>query len=89
MYAASDLAGTMKLQYDVSSKNIRMPCTARLDINFILKALQEGAGRVLIVGCHPSDCASAGIQGDAGQMRFGGQEARDEARTIGPDPTGH
>ena len=41
MYAAADLAGTMKLQYDVTSRIIRMPCTARLDINFILKALQD------------------------------------------------
>jgi coenzyme F420-reducing hydrogenase delta subunit len=56
-YAAADLAGTMKLQYDVTSRIIRMPCTARLDINFILKALQEGADGVLIVGCHPGDCA--------------------------------
>jgi coenzyme F420-reducing hydrogenase delta subunit len=47
----------MKLQYDVTSRIIRMPCTARLDINFILKALQEGADGVLIVGCHPGDCA--------------------------------
>ncbi len=57
MYVASDLAGTMKLQYDISSRIIRMPCTARLDINFILKALQEGADGVLVVGCHPRDCA--------------------------------
>ncbi len=57
MYAAADLAGTMKLQYDLSARIIRMPCTARLDINFILKALQEGADGVLIVGCHPGDCA--------------------------------
>jgi F420-non-reducing hydrogenase iron-sulfur subunit len=57
MYAAADLCSTMELQYDVSSGIIRMPCTARLDINFILKALQEGADGVLIIGCHPGDCA--------------------------------
>jgi len=45
----------MKIQYDVSARIIRMPCTARLDINFILKALQEGADGVLVVGCHPGD----------------------------------
>ena len=56
MYAAADLAGTMKLQYDVAARIIRMPCTARLDINFILKALQEGADGVLTIGCHPGDC---------------------------------
>jgi len=71
MYAASDLAGTMKLQYDVTSRIIRMPCTARLDINFILKALQEGADGVLIVGCHPGDCAyKTGNLGAERRVRF-------------------
>jgi F420-non-reducing hydrogenase iron-sulfur subunit len=71
MYAASDLAGTMKLLYDISSRIIRMPCTARLDINFILKALQEGADRVLVVGCHPGDCAfKTGNLGAERRVRF-------------------
>ncbi|MBD3160170.1 MAG: hydrogenase iron-sulfur subunit [Candidatus Lokiarchaeota archaeon] len=71
MYAAADLAGTMKLQYDVSARIIRMPCTARLDLNFILKALQEGADGVLIVGCHPGDCAyKTGNLGAERRVRF-------------------
>ncbi|TFG12198.1 hydrogenase iron-sulfur subunit [Candidatus Thorarchaeota archaeon] len=71
MYAASDLAGTMKLQYDVSARIIRMPCTARMDINFIMKALQEGADGVLIVGCHPGDCAyKTGNLGAERRVRF-------------------
>ncbi|MHA1961788.1 MAG: hydrogenase iron-sulfur subunit [Candidatus Thorarchaeota archaeon] len=71
MYAASDLAGTMKLQYDVSARIIRMPCTARLDINFILKALQEGADGMLVVGCHPGDCAfKTGNLGAERRVRF-------------------
>ena len=71
MYAASDLAGTMKLQYDVTSRIIRMPCTARLDINFILKALQEGADGVLVVGCHIGDCAyRTGNLGAERRVRF-------------------
>ena len=70
-YAAADLAGTMKLQYDVTCRLIRMPCTARLDINFILKALQEGADGVLIVGCHPGDCAyKTGNLGAERRVRF-------------------
>ncbi len=32
-----------------------MPCTARLDINFILTALQEGVDGVPVVGCHPGN----------------------------------
>jgi len=71
MYAASDLAGTMKLQYDITSRIIRMPCTVRLDINFILKALQEGADGVLVVGCHPGDCAfKTGNLGAERRVRF-------------------
>ena len=71
MYAAADLAGTMKLQYDASARIIRMPCTARLDINFILKALQEGADGVLVVGCHPGDCAyKTGNLGAERRVRF-------------------
>ena len=71
MYAAADLAGTMKLQYDVTSRIIRMPCTARVDINFILKALQEGADGVLIIGCHPGDCAyKTGNLGAERRVRF-------------------
>ncbi len=70
-YAAADLAGTMKMQYDVTSRLIRMPCTARLDINFILKALQEGADGVLVVGCHPGDCAyRTGNLGAERRVRF-------------------
>jgi len=61
MYAASDLAGTMKLQYDITSRIIRMPCTA----------LQEGADGVLIVGCHPGDCAfKTGNLGAERRVRF-------------------
>jgi F420-non-reducing hydrogenase iron-sulfur subunit len=71
MYAASDLAGTMKLQYDISARIIRMPCTAKLDINFMLKALQEGADGVLIVGRHPGDCAyKTGNLGAERRVRF-------------------
>jgi len=48
-----------------------MPCTARLDINFILKALQKGADGVLIVGCHPGDCAyKTGNLGAERRVRF-------------------
>jgi len=48
-----------------------MPCTARLDINFILKALQEGADGVLVVGCHPGDCAfKTGNLGAERRVRF-------------------
>ena len=35
---------------------IRMPCTGRIDFNFIIKAFEVGADAVLVSGCHPGDC---------------------------------
>jgi coenzyme F420-reducing hydrogenase delta subunit len=31
-------------------------CTARVEPQFVLKALREGADGVLIAGCHPGEC---------------------------------
>jgi F420-non-reducing hydrogenase iron-sulfur subunit len=31
-------------------------CSGRIDPQFVLKALSEGADGVLITGCHPGDC---------------------------------
>jgi len=56
-----------------------------LDINFLLKALQEGADGVLVVGCHPGDCAfKTGNLGAERRVRFTkkliGQLGLDERR---------
>jgi coenzyme F420-reducing hydrogenase delta subunit len=31
-------------------------CTARVEPQFVLKALREGADGVMIAGCHPGEC---------------------------------
>ena len=55
-YAGADLAGVSRLQYGPNIRIIRVPCSARVDPQFILKALQNGADGVLVSGCHPGDC---------------------------------
>ena len=55
-YTASDLAGTSRLQYAPNVRVIRIMCSGRLDPQFVLQALREGADGVLIGGCHPGDC---------------------------------
>jgi len=55
-YAGADLAGVSRLQYGPNVRIIRVPCSARVDPQFILKALQNGADGVLVSGCHPGDC---------------------------------
>jgi F420-non-reducing hydrogenase iron-sulfur subunit len=55
-YAGADLAGTSRTQMPPNVRIIRVNCTGRIDITFILDALYQGADGVLISGCHPGDC---------------------------------
>jgi F420-non-reducing hydrogenase iron-sulfur subunit len=55
-YAGADLAGTSRMQMPPNARIIRINCTGRIDISFILDALAHGADGVLISGCHPGDC---------------------------------
>ncbi len=55
-YRAADLAGTSRLHYAPNMRPIRVMCSARVDPQFVLKALREGADGVLIAGCHPGEC---------------------------------
>jgi F420-non-reducing hydrogenase iron-sulfur subunit len=42
--------------YPATLRDIRIMCTGRLDPTFVLRALQQGADGVLIMGCHPGQC---------------------------------
>jgi F420-non-reducing hydrogenase iron-sulfur subunit len=55
-YRAADLAGTSRLSYPATLRDIRIMCTGRLDPTFVIKALHEGADGVLVMGCHPEQC---------------------------------
>ncbi|NWF81503.1 MAG: hydrogenase iron-sulfur subunit [Chloroflexi bacterium] len=55
-YRAADLAGTARIHYAPTMRPIRVMCTARVEPEFVLKALREGADGVLIAGCHPGEC---------------------------------
>jgi F420-non-reducing hydrogenase iron-sulfur subunit len=55
-YTASDLAGTARMTYEPNARVIRLMCSGRLDPEFVLAALRQGADGVLIGGCHPGDC---------------------------------
>jgi len=55
-YTAADLAGISRMQYAPNVRVIRLMCSGRVDPQFVLAALHEGADGVLIGGCHPGDC---------------------------------
>ena len=55
-YAAADLAGSMRLSYPPSIKIVQVPCTGRIDVIHILRALEEGADGVMVAGCLEGEC---------------------------------
>jgi coenzyme F420-reducing hydrogenase delta subunit len=55
-YAGADLAGTSRTSYPTSVRVIRVPCSGRVNPQFVLRAFQLGADGVLVAGCHPGDC---------------------------------
>ena len=55
-YAAADLAGSMRLQYDPNVRIVLVPCTGRIDVIHILRALEDGADGVYVAGCLEGGC---------------------------------
>jgi F420-non-reducing hydrogenase iron-sulfur subunit len=53
---AADLAGTMRMQYPVNIRPIRVMCSGTVDQVYVLKAFLSGADGVIIGGCKPGDC---------------------------------
>ena len=46
----------MRLRYPTNIKIIKVPCSGRVAIIHILKALEEGADGVIVAGCLEGDC---------------------------------
>lgn len=55
-YRAADLAGTARIHYAPNMRPIRVMCSGRVDPQFVIKALKDGADGVMIAGCHPGEC---------------------------------
>jgi len=49
-YAGADLAGVSRLPYPANIRIIRVPCSGRVNPQFIIKAFQRGADGVLVSG---------------------------------------
>ncbi|MCQ2079385.1 MAG: hydrogenase iron-sulfur subunit [archaeon] len=55
-YAGADNAGVGRRQMPPNFRIIRTMCSARIDPEFVLRALSKGADGVMVLGCHPADC---------------------------------
>lgn len=53
---AADTAGAMRVNYPANVKLIRFPCTGKVDVEYILKAFEEGADGVYVVACPIGNC---------------------------------
>lgn len=55
-YGGADSAGNNKLPVPGEIRLVRVMCSGRIDAQFVVEALQNGADGVMILGCHPGDC---------------------------------
>ncbi|MFW9772072.1 MAG: hydrogenase iron-sulfur subunit [Candidatus Thorarchaeota archaeon] len=55
-YAAADDAGLKKISYNPSTFIVQVPCTGRIDTNFIFKAFELGFDGVMVFGCRQEAC---------------------------------
>jgi F420-non-reducing hydrogenase iron-sulfur subunit len=46
----------MRLQYPDNIRIVRVPCTGKVDVKFLLDAFESGADGVMVAGCLEGDC---------------------------------
>ncbi len=56
-YSAGDMAGVKRLQIDPNFRTIRSLCSARVDPDWVLKALSWGADGILVLAGSPGHCS--------------------------------
>jgi F420-non-reducing hydrogenase iron-sulfur subunit len=55
-YGGADLAGVSRYQFPPYIRVIRVMCSGRVDLSFVLRAFTNGTDGVFIGGCHLNDC---------------------------------
>jgi F420-non-reducing hydrogenase iron-sulfur subunit len=55
-YMAADTAGALHIQYPANVKFVRLPCTGKTDVRYLLEAFEQGADGVYVVACPIGNC---------------------------------
>jgi F420-non-reducing hydrogenase iron-sulfur subunit len=55
-YMAADTAGALRLPYPANVKFVRLPCTGKIDVRYLLEAFEQGADGVYIIACSLGNC---------------------------------
>ncbi|MCD6472715.1 hydrogenase iron-sulfur subunit [Candidatus Aerophobetes bacterium] len=53
---AADTAGASHLGYPANIKLMELPCSGKISIIYLLKAFEEGADGVCVIGCEEGAC---------------------------------
>ncbi len=55
-YTGADLAGTSRFKSPHNIRAIRVPCSGRVSPELVMKAFDQGADGVIVLGCHIGEC---------------------------------
>jgi coenzyme F420-reducing hydrogenase delta subunit len=55
-YMAADTAGALHAGYPANVKLVRLPCTGKTDVQYLLEAFEQGADAVYVVACSLGNC---------------------------------
>jgi F420-non-reducing hydrogenase iron-sulfur subunit len=82
-YAAADLAGSMRLQYPQNVRVLRLPCTGKIEVNYLMTAFEGGVDGVIVAGCLEGGCHF--LEGNL-RARRRVERAKEFLREIGLEP---
>lgn len=82
-YMAADTAGALRQEYPANVKLIRLPCTGKTDVQYLLEAFEQGADAVYVVACSLGNCHH--VRGnERGRARVG--RAKNILASLGIEP---
>ena len=55
-YMSADTAGALHLHYPANVKFVRLPCSGKTDVRYLLEAFEKGADGVYVVACPLGNC---------------------------------
>ena len=55
-YMAADTASALRIEYPANVKLVKLPCTGKADIRYLLKAFEDGADGVYVIACPKGNC---------------------------------
>ena len=55
-YTGADSAGIARMKYPANLRAVRVPCSGRVSPELIMRAFDQGADGVLVLGCHIGEC---------------------------------